>query len=109
MSFRHGVPGARDQDRIAARSRTVDWFAVGMGGTAGRGMPMLDSHTPQADFYDPRGGGLAVRVRSLDLERGPHEPARTNYFAVYRVDAGAGTVSADDVHCPFDAGSLLFS
>jgi AraC-like DNA-binding protein len=69
---------------------------------------MTDRSTPEASFYDPRDGGQAVRMRSLRLQRGPYEPIRTNCFTVYRIDAGSGTVSADDVHCSFSTGSLLF-
>src|SRR5581483_11792491 len=61
----------------------------------------------RADFYDPRDGGRAVRLQSLELERGSREPPRTNYFAVYRVDSGAGTVAADDAHWAFGPGCLL--
>ncbi len=61
----------------------------------------------QAEFYDPRAGGRAVRLQSLQIEPGSREPPRTNYFAVYRLDAGSGTVSADDAHCGFGPGSLL--
>ncbi len=61
-----------------------------------------------ADLYDPRAGGRALRVGSLQLDGGAHEPARTNYFTVYRVESGAGTVAVDDVHCPFGPGAMLF-
>jgi AraC family transcriptional regulator, transcriptional activator of pobA len=63
---------------------------------------------PQADFYDPSVGGRPVRLQHLRLERGSREPARTNYFAVYRIDSGSGTIAADDAHCPFAPGALLF-
>jgi AraC-like DNA-binding protein len=66
------------------------------------------SHTPGIDFYDPRTGGSSLRVADLCLERGSHEPARTNYFAVYRIDSGSGIVDADDAHHPFGPASLLF-
>ena len=69
---------------------------------------MRPAHAPEAHFYDPRTGGEALRVGSLHLERGAHEPARTNYFAVYRVDSGSGVVAADDVHGPFGPAALLF-
>jgi AraC-like DNA-binding protein len=69
---------------------------------------MRAEDVPEADFYDPRAGGQPLRVRSLHVEPGPHEPARTNYFAIYLIDAGSGTVAADDCHCPFGPGSLLF-
>ncbi|MEX2141979.1 MAG: helix-turn-helix transcriptional regulator [Pirellulales bacterium] len=65
-------------------------------------------HGPRAEYYDPRDGDRAVRVQSLHIEHGSREPPRTNYFAVYRVDSGSGTVAADDAHCPFGPGSLLF-
>ena len=59
-------------------------------------MPMPDLSVPsEADFYDPRAGGQTVRAQDLYLQRGPHEPARTNYFAVYRIDSGSGTIAAD--------------
>jgi len=65
-------------------------------------------HGRQAEFYDPRDGGQAVRVKSLHIDHGSRELPRTNCFAVYRVDSGSGTVAADDAHCPFGPGSLLF-
>jgi AraC-like DNA-binding protein len=61
-----------------------------------------------ADLYDPRAGGQPLRLESLHAERGPYEPARTNYFAVYRIDSGSGTVAVDAVQCGFRAGELLF-
>jgi hypothetical protein len=64
---------------------------------------------PRADLYDPREGDPAVRVHDLRLESGLHEPARTNYFAVYRIDSGLGDVAADVVRCPFGPGSVTFS
>ena len=70
---------------------------------------MPDDSGERSYFYDPRDGDRALRIRSLTFDPGPHEPARTNYFAVYRVDSGSGTVAIDDIHCPFDQGSLLFS
>lgn len=69
-------------------------------------MPAVDDN--QTGFYDPRDGGLSVRARGVRFERGSHEPARTNCFLVYRIDSGSGTVSADDMHCAFRPGSLLF-
>src|SRR5947207_452532 len=56
-------------------------------------------HGPQSDFYDPRDGGRPVRMQSLHLQRGSREPPRTNYFGIYRIDSGCGTVAADDAHC----------
>jgi AraC family transcriptional activator of pobA len=64
--------------------------------------------TPPTDFYDPRAGDHPLRVAALQIERGPHEPARTNRFAVYRIDSGSGTFAADAAHHPFGPASLLF-
>ncbi|MDY3555708.1 helix-turn-helix transcriptional regulator [Gemmata sp. JC717] len=69
---------------------------------------MDDSHPSGADFYDPRTGGQALRVRGVRIEGGAHEPARTNCFAIYRIDSGSGTVAAGDAHHPFGPASLLF-
>ena len=64
-------------------------------------------HVAQAEFYDPRAGGQAVQLQSLQFEPGSREPPRTNYFAVCQVNAGSGTISADDAHCGFGPDSLL--
>ena len=42
------------------------------------------------DLYDPRRGDQAIRTHSLELGRKPMEPARTNYFSVYRIESGRG-------------------
>ncbi len=60
------------------------------------------------DLYDPRNGDPAIRTQRLDLGRKPFEPARTNYFAVYLVEAGSGAFWADASHFAFGPGSLLF-
>lgn len=70
---------------------------------------MSVSHPPGTDFYDPRTGGHALRVTDLRIDGGVHEPTRTNYFAIYRIDTGSGTVAAGDAHHPFGPASLLFS
>jgi AraC-like DNA-binding protein len=71
-------------------------------------MPMRDSSPPASDFYDPRDGDGAVRARRLQLAPGTHDQDRTNYFSVHRVESGSGTVTADDVHCEFGPGDLMF-
>ena len=43
------------------------------------------------DLDDPRTGGRAIRVERLRLDGEPCDPARTNCFAVYRIESGAGT------------------
>lgn len=60
------------------------------------------------DLYDPRNGGQAIRTQRLDLGRKPFEPARTNYFSVYLIEAGSGTFWADASHFAFGPGALLF-
>jgi AraC-like DNA-binding protein len=60
------------------------------------------------DLYDPRTGGRALRTHTLRLDGGPSEPARTNYFAVYFIASGSGTVWADAARFAFGPDALLF-
>jgi AraC family transcriptional activator of pobA len=60
------------------------------------------------DLYDPRNGGEAIRTQRLDLGRKAFEPARTNYFSVYLVEAGSGAFWADASQFSFGPASLLF-
>jgi AraC-like DNA-binding protein len=62
----------------------------------------------KANFYDPRTGDEALRAQGLRIKRGTYEPARTNCFAVYRIESGSGTVAADAAEHRFGPGSLLF-
>ena len=59
-------------------------------------------------LYDPRSGGPAIRIESLSLGRKPFEPARTNYFSVYLIEAGSGRFWADASQFTFRPNSLLF-
>lgn len=61
-----------------------------------------------SDLYDPRSGGEPIRVDRVRFERGPCEPPRTNYFAVYRIEAGSGTFWADASRFAFGPDALLF-
>lgn len=61
-----------------------------------------------SDMYDPRRGDEAIRTQRLDLANGPFEPARTNYFAVYLIQTGAGMFWADASSYSFGPSSLLF-
>jgi AraC family transcriptional activator of pobA len=63
---------------------------------------------PTDDLYDPRTGGRAIRTESLHLGGDPIEPARTNYFSVYRIESGSGTAWADASQFPFGPDTLLF-
>lgn len=53
-------------------------------------------------------GGQAIRTRRLQLDGKPSDPPRTNYFAVYFVESGSGTVWADAACFAFGPESLLF-
>ena len=59
-------------------------------------------------LYDPRRDGRALRVESLSLGRKPTDPARTNYFAVYWIESGAGTFWADTGEHAFGPDCLVF-
>jgi hypothetical protein len=59
-------------------------------------------------LYDPRRGDRAIRTQRLDLSRKPFEPARTNYFSVYLIEAGSGTFWADASQFSFGPAALLF-
>ncbi len=60
------------------------------------------------NLYDPRKGDQAIRTQSLRLDRKPIDPARTNYFAIYFIESGAGTFWADASRFAFGPDSLLF-
>jgi AraC family transcriptional regulator, transcriptional activator of pobA len=60
------------------------------------------------DLYDPRNGGQAIRIESLRLDGAAFEPARTNYFSVYRIESGSGSFWADASRFPFGPDTLLF-
>lgn len=62
----------------------------------------------QAALYDPRHGGEAIRIERLKVGRTPFEPQRTNYFTVYWIESGSGTVAADAVQFAFGPRTLLF-
>jgi len=61
-------------------------------------------------MYDPRRGDEALTSRPLvlDADGSPYEPARTNRFAVYRIDSGTGSVDVDAARIPFGPRSMLF-
>lgn len=60
------------------------------------------------NLYDPRQGDLAIRLESVQLDSQPHEPARTNCFAIYFIQSGSGRFWADASQFPFGPNSLLF-
>jgi AraC-like DNA-binding protein len=60
------------------------------------------------NLYDPRKGDQAIRTQSLQLERKPSDPARSNQFAIYSIQSGTGTFWADASHFAFGPNSLLF-
>jgi AraC-like DNA-binding protein len=60
------------------------------------------------NLYDPRQGGLAIRLESLQLGSQPHEPARTNCFAIFFIQSGSGRFWSDASQYNFAPNSLLF-
>lgn len=63
---------------------------------------------PAERFFDPRQGDEAVRVRELELDGQPFEPARTNCFGIYWFESGAGRCLIDAAEWGFEAQSLIF-
>jgi len=59
-------------------------------------------------LYDPRKGGRALRIESFSWAHQPIEPARTNYFSIYRIASGSGTFWADAGRHAFGGHALLF-
>jgi len=60
------------------------------------------------DLYDSRSGGQAIRIDSLRLAGNSFDPARTNCFSIYFIEAGSGTFWADASCFTFGPDSLLF-
>ena len=61
-----------------------------------------------SNLYDPRSGGQAIRIQNLKLNGEPTDLARTNYFAIYRIESGSGTFWADTSSFAFGSDDLLF-
>ncbi len=59
-------------------------------------------------LYDPRKDGQALRIGRLSEDDKPLEPARTNYFTIYRIESGSGTFWADTAQHAFSRHTLLF-
>jgi AraC family transcriptional regulator, transcriptional activator of pobA len=59
-------------------------------------------------LYDPRKDGQALRMRRLSEAAKPLEPARTNYFTIYRIRSGSGTFWADTAQHQLARHALLF-
>lgn len=59
-------------------------------------------------LYDPRKGDQAIRTQGLRLAPKPIDPARTNYFSIYFIEAGSGTFWADAASFEFGPDSMLF-
>lgn len=63
---------------------------------------------PPTSLYDPRIDDSPLRIETLSLKSGQFEPPRSNLFSIYWITDGAGTISADSAHVPFEAHTLLF-
>jgi AraC-like DNA-binding protein len=59
-------------------------------------------------FFDPRNGDEAIVVQRIEWDGAPVEPSRTNYFNIYWLSAGGGSVIVDAVPYAFKAPALLF-
>lgn len=66
-----------------------------------------ESNLEESELFDPRKGGQPLRVRDIQPNSLTHEPSRTNYFGVYRIDTGSGSVAIDDAHHRFAPNSLI--
>jgi AraC family transcriptional activator of pobA len=60
------------------------------------------------ELFDPRSGGQAIRLSDLRVNSKAFEPARTNYFTIYLIESGSGTLWADASRFAFGPSSLLF-
>jgi AraC family transcriptional activator of pobA len=75
-----------------------------------RPQPEMDrvAEGEQGGLYDPRRGGQAIRIDSVQLDDKAFEPVRTNYFSVYLIESGSGTFWAGASQFGFGPGALLF-
>jgi AraC family transcriptional regulator, transcriptional activator of pobA len=73
-------------------------------------IPAPESLMAQAtlELYDPRNGDVALKIEPIPDSDELARPKRFNSFAVYWIQEGSGTFSADLASYPFAAGSLLF-
>lgn len=60
-----------------------------------------------ARLFDPRRGDEAALVEPFEVEAGRRPLERTNQFALYLVDSGAGTCEVNDASHPFESGDVL--
>lgn len=60
------------------------------------------------ELFDPRSGGQAIRLSDLRVSDTVFDPARTNYFTIYLIEGGSGTLWADASRFAFSPSSLLF-
>ena len=63
---------------------------------------------PSLELYDPRTGAEALRLFPLTVGGGAYEPPRSNQFAIYWIQRGSGTFSADSAHHVLRPGLLFF-
>lgn len=69
----------------------------------------MQKEVPVANnWYDPRTGAEPMQFQSLSLMTASYEPARTNYFTIYWIEAGSGSFWADATNHEFSARQLLF-
>ncbi|HVJ85824.1 MAG TPA: helix-turn-helix domain-containing protein [Caulifigura sp.] len=62
----------------------------------------------RSGFYDPQRGQAPVELQSVEFEREPYEPQRSNCFTVIHLRKGEGVFWADAGRHLYSASSLLF-
>jgi AraC family transcriptional activator of pobA len=60
------------------------------------------------ELFDPRRGGLALRVETITEETDLTRVRRSNYFTILWISQGEGTFSADTATYSFSGSCLLF-
>ncbi len=66
-----------------------------------------EAPTAPPRYFDPRHGEEAARVGDFAFDPGLNALPRTNQFALYLVEAGAGICEVNDAHHAFEAGDVL--
>lgn len=63
----------------------------------------------ESGLYDPRRGGEPLQAAPLAAGPGDFEPARSNCFGVYCVEAGRGSATLGEIRHAFGPRSLVFA
>ncbi len=74
---------------------------------AAKAAPLSQVEQPN-HLYDPRRGDPPIRVGQLERIQQPHEPPRTNCFAIYLIESGSGVCWANASQFSYESPALLF-